>query len=242
MSAQDSRADLLKWYQGLRVTDVCDAMDAVGLQDVGLMDRQIQPLWRDIDGFAHRIFGVAHTVRFVPTGRRAPVFASVEEHMRWKAQWYSELARGPIAEQIRAGDVIVIDAGGVKDCGFIGSHNAMSWLAGGAVGAVTNGGARDTDELIKQRVPVYCPGVSRGIRPGRLELESTNQPISCGGVFVRPGALVVADGDGVIVVPREKAEQVAQIAREIQEDDKAGRRKLYDKLGLPSDFTVAPRS
>jgi 4-hydroxy-4-methyl-2-oxoglutarate aldolase len=61
-------------------------------------------------------------------------------------------------------------------------------------------------------------------------------------VFVRPGALVVADGDGVIVVPREKAEQVAQIAREIQEDDKAGRRKLYDKLGLPSDFTVAPRS
>jgi regulator of RNase E activity RraA len=162
--------------------------------------------------------------------------------MRWKSQWYSELARGPIGEQIRAGDVIVIDAGGVKDCGFIGSHNAMSWLAAGAVGAVTNGGARDTDELIKQRVPVYCPGVARGIRPGRLELESTNQPIDCGGVFVRPGALVVADGDGVIVVPADQAEQVAQIAREIQEDDKAGRRKLYSRLGLPSDFTVAPRS
>ena len=52
--------------------------------------------------------------------------------------------------------------------------------------------------------------------------------------------MVVADGDGVIVVPQDKAMQVATIAREIQEDDKAGRRKLYEKLGFPSDFTVEP--
>ena len=241
MNDKAQRKDLLKRYAGLRLTDVCDAMDAVGLQDVGLMDKQIRPLWRDTDRFAHRIYGFAHTVRFVPTGRRAPTFKSVEEHKKWKGRWYGELARGPLTDRIQPADVIVIDAAGVDDCGFIGSNNSLGWLAAGAVGAVTNGGARDTDELIKQRVPVYCAFLSRGIRPGRLETESTNRPVTCGGVFVRPGDLIVADGDGVIVVPREKAAQVAEIAAEIQESDKAGRRKLYEKLDMPGDFTTEPR-
>jgi len=241
MSTPDERDEALSRYEGLRLTDVCDALDAVGLQDVRLMDREIRPLWRDTEQFAHRIYGLAHTVRFVPTGRRAPSFESVEEHLAWKGRWYRELARGPIGEEIRKGDVIVIDAAGVGDCGFIGSNNALSWIAAGARGAVTNGGARDTDELIKQRVPVYSRGVSRGIRPGRLELDSTGEPVTVGGVLVRPGDVVVADGDGVIVVPGELAGRVAEIAAQIQEGDKAGRRKLYDRLGRVDDFTVLPR-
>jgi regulator of RNase E activity RraA len=169
------------------------------------------------------------------------VFEDVEDHMKWKGDWYGRLAKGPINDEIRDGDVIVIDAHGVKECGFIGSNNSMGWLAAGARGAVTNGGARDTDELIKQRVPVYSRGVARGIRPGRLELESTNRPVTVGGVFIRPGDVIVADGDGVIAVPRERAEQVAAVATRIQEGDKAGRRKLYGKLGLEEDFTTRPR-
>ena len=235
------RDDILKLFAGLRLTDVCDAMDAVGLQDIYLMDPRIGPLWRDTERFRHRICGLAHTVRFIPARRRAPVFERVEEHMEWKGQWYRELARGPIGEEIRDGDVIVIDASGVRDCGYVGSHNALGWIAAGARGAVTNGGARDTDELIKEGVPVYSAGVSRGIRPGRLELESTGRPITVGGVYVRPGDVIVADGDGVIVVPIERAAQVAEVATQIQESDKAGRRKLYEKLGLPGDFTVEPR-
>ncbi len=241
MTSDAERQKVLEAFAGLRVTDVCDGMDAAGLQDVGLMDKRIVPLWRDIEHFAHRIAGFAHTVRFVPTHRRAPVFDSLQDHARWKGEWYSQLAPGPVGEEIRTGDVIVIDAAGIPDCGFIGSHNSLSWLAAGALGAVTNGGARDTDELIKQRVPVYSMGVSRGIRPGRLELESTHRPVTVGGVFVRPGDVVVGDGDGVIVVPIEKALQVAEVARTIQEDDKAGRRKLYARLELPEDFTVRPR-
>jgi regulator of RNase E activity RraA len=238
---QAVRESILRLYEGLRLTDVCDGMDAVGLQDVGTMDPEIRPLWRDTEGFKHRICGFAHTVRFVPASRRAPVFATVAEHLKWKDEWYGQLANGPILSEIRPGDVVVIDAAGVRDCGFIGSHNSLTWLAAGARGAVTNGGARDTDELIKQQVPVYSRGVARGIRPGRLELESTQQPITCGGVFVRPGDLMVADGDGVIVVPVEKAEAVAQVAIQIQEGDKEDRRQLYGELALPSDFTVEPR-
>jgi regulator of RNase E activity RraA len=208
---------------------------------VGLLDKRIRPLWRDTEGFAHRIYGVAHTVRFVPTGRRAPTFASVEEHLSWKGRWYRELARGPLAEEIRDGDVIVIDAAGIEHCGFIGSNNSLGWLAAGARGAVTNGGARDTDELIKQRVPVYSCGISRGIRPGRLELESTGRAVTVGGVLIRPGDVIVADGDGVLAVPREQAAAVAEVAVGIQEQDKAGRREHYQKLNLPSDFTIEPR-
>jgi 4-hydroxy-4-methyl-2-oxoglutarate aldolase len=63
--------------------------------------------------------------------------------------------------------------------------------------------------------------------------------VTLGGVLVRPGDVVVADGDGVIVVPREHAEAVARAAREVLEADKAARRKLYEKLGLPADPTVA---
>jgi 4-hydroxy-4-methyl-2-oxoglutarate aldolase len=65
-----------------------------------------------------------------------------------------------------------------------------------------------------------------------------NQPVTMGGVLVRPGDVVVADGDGVVVVPREHAEPVALAARNILESDKAGRRKLYEELGMPLDETV----
>jgi regulator of RNase E activity RraA len=96
--------------------------------------------------------------------------------------------------------------------GSIGSNNILNWKSRGAIGVVTSGGVRDTDEIIKQKVPMYHKRLGRGIRPGRNEVESVDQPIMCGGVLVRPGDLVVADGDGVVVVPREQAEPVAVAA------------------------------
>ena len=56
----DARA-VLDSFEGLRVTDVCDGMDALGMHDMGQMSRDIRPLWRDTDTFAHRIYGLAHT-------------------------------------------------------------------------------------------------------------------------------------------------------------------------------------
>ena len=60
----------------------------------------------------------------------------------------------------------------------------------------------DTDEIIYHKVPVWFRRYARGFRPGRNELESVNRPVTIGGVLVRPGDVVVADGDGVVVVPR----------------------------------------
>jgi regulator of RNase E activity RraA len=122
--------------------------------------------------------------------------------------------------------------------GTIGSNNIMGWMAKGCVGVVTSAGARDTDEVTIERVPLYFKAPARGIRPGRNEIESINRPVVVGGVLVMPGDVIVADGDGVVVVPRAQAEEVARYARTILDGDKAGRRKLYEKLGLPPDESV----
>ena len=229
--------DILEKYQGLRLTDVCDGMDALRRQDIGLVAGDIRPLWRDIENFSHRFYGLAYTVRFMPTARPVDAYEP-EDFETWKGNWYRTYASGPPTGEIQQGDVIVIDGGEIGTVGFIGSNNGFGWIAAGAVGIVTNGGARDTDELIKQRVPVYSRRVTQSIRPGRLEMDATQIPVNIGGVLVRPKDLVVADGDGVIVVPLEIAEDVAKHAWVVAEGDKRGRRRIYESIGREPDWTV----
>jgi len=230
---------ILELFEGLRVADVSDGLDAVGLQDVGLMDPAIGPLWKDVEEMDHRAIGVAVTVRYVPTNKRINTMTPENFH-DIEGRWYSELSPEPFVDKLRPGSMIVIDGQGDGDTGTIGSNNILLWKLRGAVGVVTTGGARDTDEIIKQQVPLYFKGPGRGIRPGRNEVESVNRPVTVGGALVRPGDVVVADGDGVVVVPREHAEEVAAVAHEILESDKAGRRRLYERLGMPPDETVQP--
>jgi regulator of RNase E activity RraA len=235
----DDDQRVLALFDGLRVADVADGMDAVGLQNVGLMDAAIRPLWKDVERFTHRFVGVAVTARYVPTNRPpAGRMASAAEYDTWAGTWYSTLSSEPFAEILRPGSVLVIDDARAADVGSIGSNNIMAWKARGMVGVVTNATARDTDEIHLQRVPLYFRHPGRGIRPGRNEIESVNRPVVCGGVLVMPGDVVVADGDGVIVVPRAHAEAVARYAQGVIEKDKAARRKLYEQLGLAEDESV----
>ena len=232
------RKELIELYRGLRVADVSDGMDYCGLMGRGLVDRDIRPLFRDLENFSHRIAGPALTVRYVPTGREVPNMPP-EQFAKYEGQWYREVTpEEKFRSKIAPGDVLVIDAAGM-DVGFIGSSNCLAWINAGIVGVVTSGGARDTDELIKQRCPVYSRYISRGFNIGRIEIDAAGAPVNLGGVLVRPGDVVVADGDGVIVVPVEKAADVARIARNILEGDRKGRGKLYKQAGLPPDATVS---
>jgi regulator of RNase E activity RraA len=236
-SLEEDRATL-KAFEGLRVADVSDGMDAVGLQNTGLMTADIRPLWKDTSQFTHRFIGIAVTARYVPTQDPPAGRRSVEDYDRWAGEWYGRKSPEPFKSLLREGSTLVIDDAAEVDVGSIGSNNILSWKLQGCVGVVTGATARDTDEIITERIPLYFKQPGRGIRPGRNELESVNRPVVVGGVLVKPGDVVVADGDGVIVVPRAQASEVATYARKILEGDKAGRRELYKKLGLPEDPSV----
>lgn len=238
-SEEDDTA-VLKAFEGLRVADVTDGMDAVGLQNVGLMDSEIHPLWRDPKEYKHRFVGIAVTVRYVPTQRSPAGKMPVADFDRWVGNWYSTLSPEPFVPLLRPGSALVIEEAPNADVGSIGSNNILSWKVRGCVGVVTSATARDTDEIETQQIPLYFKKPGRGIRPGRNEVESVNRPIVCGGVLVKPGDVIVADGDGVVVVPRKVAETVAEYAHKIIEEDKAGRRRLYQRLGLPEDPSVQP--
>ena len=235
-----SDEEILQLYEDLRVADVSDGMDMAGLRDTGLMDQNIEALWKDFDNFSHRFCGIAVTARYVPTNRVVPNNMTPEEFRKWEGHWYGTYSDEPFKDHLKPGSVIVIDNQGDGDTGSTGSANILIWQELGAVGLVSAGGVRDTDEIIKQRNPVYMDVSKRGrgIRPGRNELESVQKPVVVGGVLVNPGDVIVADGDGVIVVPREKAEFVAEMAHIIMDKDKAARKNLFEKLGLEKDFTV----
>jgi 4-hydroxy-4-methyl-2-oxoglutarate aldolase len=237
-SSEDD-ASVLKAFTGLRVADVCDGMDFVGLNNIGLMDAEIRPLWKDAKDYRHRFSGIAVTARYVPTQRPpAPAGLSYDEFRAREGKWYDELSSEPFAEVVRPGTAIVIDEAPNADVGSIGSNNIMAWKLKGAVGVVTGATARDTDEVITEGMPLYLRKVGRGIRPWRNEVESVNRPVVVGGVLVNAGDVIVADGDGVIVVPRDVALPVAEFAHKIIDADKAGRRDLYKRLGLPDDPSV----
>ena len=230
---------VLEAFDGLRVADVSDGMDFVGLENVGLMNPEIHALWKDAKDYAHRFVGIAVTVRYVPTQRAAAGGSlSYEDYRAWEGNWYNELSSEPFADLIREGTAIVIDEAPEADVGSIGSYNIMAWQAAGAVGVVTGATARDTDEIITQRIPLYFREPGRGIRPGRNEVESVNRPVVVGGVLVKPGDVIVADGDGVIVVPRDHALRVAEFAHRILDADKSGRRSLYEETGREQDAST----
>ena len=242
VQAQTAMSDdeILKLYEGLRVADVSDGMDMVGLRDAGLMDTKIEPLWKDIENMKHIVCGIAVTARYIPTNKVIKNPMPKEEFQKWEGDWYGKISTEPFVPLLKKGSIVVLDVEGDGDTGSVGSFNALDWVSRGARGVVSNGGIRDTDEIIKQQIPLYLDMMNRGrgIRPGRNEIESVNKPITVGGVLVRPGDVVVADGDGVVVVPRENARDVAVFAREILNKDKAGRKSLYEKLGMPLDKTV----
>jgi 4-hydroxy-4-methyl-2-oxoglutarate aldolase len=231
-SSDDQRQELLAAYEDLRVADVRDGMDTMGMHHVGSMSPAIRPLWRT------RAFGIAKTVRYLPYEGTVPPM-SPEAYGKWVGEYYRDVCPYPWIGEIVEGDFAVIDQSGVN-AGLMGSANTLSGVRNGVRGYVTNGGVRDTDEVILQKVPFWSAMCSQSMVQGRLRYDAHDVPVSVGGVTVHPGDLVAADGDGVIVVPRETALDVAAHARAEHDRDKVTRRKSYDALGMEPDETVSP--
>jgi 4-hydroxy-4-methyl-2-oxoglutarate aldolase len=224
---------LAKFFKHFRTTDVTDALDAVGRADITLMDERIKPLWQGI-----RFWGPAVTTRALPANVRMRAPLSVEDAVRSHGIWFSEHGRMGVGEHVKPGCVVVTATAGCMETGIWGSNNALDMVARGAVGVLTDGHARDTDELISQKTPIACRARGRPIIPGRVTFAGVNEPVACGGVLLRPGDIVGVDGDGAVVVPQEVVEDVIRIAAAILVADAKGRRRLFERLGMPFDESV----
>lgn len=176
---------LARWYSG----DIHDCLDDLGIWGV-VPDLKLFGALPE----SGRICGRATTVQFVPTKTRVV------------SRRYHEAI-----DNVGDGGVLVVDtAGALGSC--TGELMCTGAKAQGAAGTVVHGTIRDLEEVEKLGYPVYAKGVLPVTAVGRMDDLAYNVDVNLGGVRVRPGDIIFADMDGVVVVPNEAASVVADMA------------------------------
>lgn len=226
------KEEILNLYHKMRCTDVRDGMDWMGFHHYGTMSASMRPLWPT------KAMGFAKTSRYIPYDRPVPQGAIGDAYTDWSNWFYKEICTYPWMKEAQKYDMFVIDQCNLS-VGVMGSMNSLVPIAlNGASGYVIDGGIRDTDEVIAERIPVWSKKRIQPMDQARIQYDGHNCRVHCDGVCVNPGDLVIADGDGVIVVPKDVVFDVAKYAAQEMNNDKPWRKYLYVKAGLPIDDSV----
>lgn len=197
-SAEDR--ELVALFTGLDTPGISDALDKLGLHGQAL---GIAPL----ANYTSPVVGPAFTVKYVPASVPAGTV-------------------GDFIDDVAEGDIIVLDNSGRTDCTVWG--DIMTQYAGlrGIAGTVIDGVCRDVSKALSDNYPLFTAG--RFMRTGkdRVQVESVNSTVTVGTVRVVSRDIVIADANGVIVVPRARAREVAKIAHDIEAVEAAIRERI----------------
>lgn len=159
-------------------------------------------------GTSGKLVGVAFTVRYAPA--REDLGMSVHFDNRTDFQ---RLA----VESVGEGEILVIDARGETSAGTLGNILATRVRQRGGSGVVSDGAVRDAAAMSQVGIPIYASGANARLSSVLHRAVDMNVPIGCAGVLVCPGDVLVGDGDGVVVIPRAWAAEVAQAALDQEE-------------------------
>ena len=186
--------ELVDGFGKVATASVADAVDKI-CGKRGYMDSEIKPRIND-----KRVAGPAATVLEAATDEFLPPQLALD-----------------IIDEAPKGSVIVISiAGGYPDVAVWGGLMTAGAVANEHAGAILDGGVRDLTEIRRDYgVPIYSRSVSPGTTLGRFKTVASQVPVEVGGIVVHPGDIIVADIDGVVVVPKDKAAEVLAMAQEI---------------------------
>jgi regulator of RNase E activity RraA len=153
---------------------------------------------------AARFAGEAFTMRFIPTREDIDTYATLTpypnpDNLQWEA-----------VETIGRGQVLVIDSRNDMSSASAGNVLLTRMMVKGCAGVVTDGGLRDGLEIAAMPFPAYARGVVASTRLSTHHAADLQVPISCANVAVYPGDIIVGDGDGITVVPRHMAADIAE--------------------------------
>ncbi len=197
--AEVSLAEIVEGFRSVTTPSVADAVDRV-VHRPGFMSHEIKPV------VAGKVVGPAITVLEGPALETGPPRHALEA-----------------IDTALAGSVLVIgtlDPTAARDVAFLGGLMATAAVVRGLGGAVLDGGVRDLEEIRQLGFPVFARSVVPATTVGRYGTLARDLPVPCGGVWVRPGDIIVGDTDGVVVVPQEHAGQVLAVALEIEETER----------------------
>jgi regulator of RNase E activity RraA len=198
-------AELVDRFARLDTASVSDALDSLGLRGV-------------LPGVAARVpgartAGLAYTVSYRPvTAGPADGASAARPAFRNAANYLDD---------VPPGSFVVVDNGGSTACTNWGSLLTSLARARGVRGTALHGSARDVDEIRDTGYPLFSTGVTMVSGKNRVELAATGLTVDVGGTVVRPGDVVVADDNGVLVVPAGRAAEVAERAERVERTEGA---------------------
>lgn len=155
-----------------------------------------------------RFAGEAYTMRLIPSREDVDTYDSLlSEDPAANLQWYA-------VENIRRGQVMVVDSRGDGSGASGGDILLTHMMVKGVKGIVTDGSLRDASEIGRMAFPAYAREVCATTRVAYHHVADVQVPISCAGVAVYPGDIMVGDGEGVVVIPRSLAPVIVDAAEE----------------------------